>query len=488
MHHPVLHHCGAQHDAGIEAAIGREIAHAARIGAARFGFQLGNDLAGADLGCARDRARRKARKQRVERIFRRIEPPHHIADDVHHVAVAFDGEAVGDLHRPRRRHPAHIIAPEIEQHQVLGALLGIGEQAAFIGVILLAGLAARTRPGDGADRDLTLSHPHEDLRRGTDQREPRQIEEIEERRGVHPPQRAIQRQRGQGEGAGEALGEHHLEDVARKDVVLRAQGHRLVIVGRDHRGEIGEGIGHRFARGDRQGGAELAQGRIDPLPRTCHGSGGVARLPDRGDGEQRIGQPVEHQNDRGAHEQHVGQVERAVGRAGQGLDQADGLIAEIADETGEGGGQALGHGIDAAGRGECAQFGQRIAFERGEGLGIELPVAVDLGCIAARAEHQIGIEPEQAVAPAHLAALDRFEQEVAAPRHDQPPRRAHRRIAVGDDPPPHQRSTPFGERGYGTFGIVGQASGRSGHEAITPAPIARQRAACARRQSPPHCG
>jgi hypothetical protein len=55
------------------------------------------------------------------------------------------------------------------------------------------------------------------------------------------------------------------------------------------------------------------------------------------------------------------------------------------------------------------------------------------------AEHQIGIEPEQAVAPAHFATLHRFEQEIAAFRHDQLARGADRGLAVGDQLAPDQR-------------------------------------------------
>jgi hypothetical protein len=50
MHHAVLEHGGAQHDAAIDRAIGREIADAAGIGAARFGFEFGDDPQARTLG------------------------------------------------------------------------------------------------------------------------------------------------------------------------------------------------------------------------------------------------------------------------------------------------------------------------------------------------------------------------------------------------------------------------------------------------------
>src|SRR3546814_5397241 len=47
------------------------------------------------------------------------------------------------------------------------------------------------------------------------------------------------------------------------------------------------------------------------------------------------------------------------------------------------------------------------------------PVAVDPRGITRHLEHQVGVEPDQAVASARLAAFDRFEHPVAAPRLDQ---------------------------------------------------------------------
>src|SRR5690606_11571885 len=52
VHDAVLHHGGAQDDAGIDRAVGREVADAASVGAARLGLEFGDDLTGADFGCA----------------------------------------------------------------------------------------------------------------------------------------------------------------------------------------------------------------------------------------------------------------------------------------------------------------------------------------------------------------------------------------------------------------------------------------------------
>ncbi len=160
---------------------------------------------------------------------------------------------------------ADIVAPEIEQHQVLGAFLGIGEQAFLVGGVLVLGLAARAGAGDRADRHFAVAHADEDLGARADHREARQVEEIEERRGVHPPQRAVEVERRQREGAGEALGEHDLEDVARLDVVLRLEHHasRTRPSGITGSSAIsGRSASLQRCR-DRPG--ELPQGFVDPL-------------------------------------------------------------------------------------------------------------------------------------------------------------------------------------------------------------------------------
>jgi hypothetical protein len=61
---------------------------------------------------------------------------------VHHVAVVFQEELVGDADTAEFRDPAGIVAAEIEQHEVLGALLGIGEKLRAQALVLLGCFAA----------------------------------------------------------------------------------------------------------------------------------------------------------------------------------------------------------------------------------------------------------------------------------------------------------------------------------------------------------
>ena len=47
---------------------------------------------------------------------------------MHDLAVIFEDERVGDLLAPDLSHAAHVVAAKVEQHEMLGPLLGIGEQ------------------------------------------------------------------------------------------------------------------------------------------------------------------------------------------------------------------------------------------------------------------------------------------------------------------------------------------------------------------------
>ena len=74
---------------------------------------------------------------------------------MHDVRVALDHHALGDLHAAGGGDAADVVAPEIDQHHVLGALLRIGEQ--FLGDAASAsGVAPRGRvPAIG--RSVTVS-------------------------------------------------------------------------------------------------------------------------------------------------------------------------------------------------------------------------------------------------------------------------------------------------------------------------------------------
>src|ERR1700730_14119610 len=97
VHHAVLDQRGAHHDAAVELAGGGEIADRAGVEPALLLLEVVEDLHRPHLGRARDRAGRKARRQRVERVVFAVEVALHVGYDVHHLAEALDEELLGHL-------------------------------------------------------------------------------------------------------------------------------------------------------------------------------------------------------------------------------------------------------------------------------------------------------------------------------------------------------------------------------------------------------
>ena len=99
---------------------------------------------------------------------------------MHHVAVALDEEALGHLDRADLRDAADIVAAEIEQHQMLGALLRIGQQFGRQRFVL--GRASCRADGcrrSGRMTHLAVAHAHQDFGTGADDLEAAEVEEAE---------------------------------------------------------------------------------------------------------------------------------------------------------------------------------------------------------------------------------------------------------------------------------------------------------------------
>jgi len=88
---------------------------------------------------------------------------------------------------------------------MFGSFLGIGEQAGAVLGILGGRFAARPGAGDRPDRHLAVARPTRISIDEADQREAWKVEEIEEGRGIDPPQRPGRGRSRQGERRGEAL-------------------------------------------------------------------------------------------------------------------------------------------------------------------------------------------------------------------------------------------------------------------------------------------
>ena len=116
-------------------------------------------------------------------------------------------EEAGDLDRPGPAHARQVVAPEIDEHHVLGAILVRGEQP--LGVTL-AGLR---RAGDRVQRGTRPLALHQGLGRRADQGDSVELEQEQVGRGVDAAQRPVEGERRDGGRPLGALGEDDLEGV-----------------------------------------------------------------------------------------------------------------------------------------------------------------------------------------------------------------------------------------------------------------------------------
>src|SRR5690606_18934232 len=120
----VLDHRSADGDRGVHVAVPAEVTHRAAVDAALDRLQLVDDLHGADLGCAAQGAGGQGGAQHVERRNARLHPADHVGGDVHDVGEALHHHLLGDPHRAGGGDAADVVAAQVDQHQVLGDLLG----------------------------------------------------------------------------------------------------------------------------------------------------------------------------------------------------------------------------------------------------------------------------------------------------------------------------------------------------------------------------
>ncbi len=215
-------------DRRVEVAVVAEVADGAAVQAAPLPFGRGDELHRPDLGRARQRAGREDRPQRVERVELRPEPRLDVRHEVEDVAVALDLHVLADGDRPGARHAPEVVAPEVDEHHVLGPLLRVALE--LLGQErVLAGVGA-TRPGAGdrVGRQAVALDLEEQLGRGADDLEGRRPDEEQVRARVDPAERPVEAdpvERDTGRGVGRQLerlapGEDDLDRLAGRDRVL----------------------------------------------------------------------------------------------------------------------------------------------------------------------------------------------------------------------------------------------------------------------------
>ena len=145
-----------------------------------------------------------------------------VAHDVHDVGVVLDLHQLVDADRTRRRDAAQVVAAQVHEHDVLGALLLVGEQVGAQPAVLGGRRTARTRAGERAREHGVAFDAHERLGTRADERHVAGADVEHVRRRVHGPKHAVEVEPVSLVRRRVALREHDLEDVARHDVLLGA--------------------------------------------------------------------------------------------------------------------------------------------------------------------------------------------------------------------------------------------------------------------------
>jgi hypothetical protein len=129
-------------------------------------LQLFNDFHGPHLGRAAERAGSEAGAQGIDRGQLGLEPALDGADNMHHVRAALDEHEPVHLYGAVLAYASHVVAAQVDQHYVLGALLFVAEH--FLGerLVFLFRCAAGSRAGDGPVFHFALVDAHQQLRRG----------------------------------------------------------------------------------------------------------------------------------------------------------------------------------------------------------------------------------------------------------------------------------------------------------------------------------
>ena len=98
--------------------------HGAGIDLARHRLQLMNDLKGPDLGRAGHRPGRKGGPDEVTVAGLRVQTPAHVRYQMPYPWVGFGVEQAGDLDAAGHAGPAEIVPHQVDDHHVLGSVLG----------------------------------------------------------------------------------------------------------------------------------------------------------------------------------------------------------------------------------------------------------------------------------------------------------------------------------------------------------------------------
>ena len=114
---------------------------------------------------------------------------------MHHVAVPLDHHHVREFDGAVLGNAPHVVAAQVDQHDVFGTLLRVGQQLVGQRRSSCVGRAAAAGAGERPDGHLAVDDADHDLGRTADERDVGRAQVEHEGAGVHDPQRAIDLER-----------------------------------------------------------------------------------------------------------------------------------------------------------------------------------------------------------------------------------------------------------------------------------------------------
>ena len=141
---PAVGHERPDQDRGLHRAVGADPAERARVRAAAHGLEGFEDLHRPDLRRARDGPARKRRGHEVEGVVAVGQDAGDRRDEVLHRDRPLEPAQARDPDAARPTDAPEVVAQDVDDHHVLGAILGAGEQLA--GERAVGGPVATARP------------------------------------------------------------------------------------------------------------------------------------------------------------------------------------------------------------------------------------------------------------------------------------------------------------------------------------------------------
>ena len=258
--------------------------------------------------------------------------------------VALHLHELHDFDRARSAHPAEIVAAEVHEHQVLGALLLVGEEALDEVGILFRSRAAWPRAGDGVHPAPAVVDRHQRLRRGADDVESNatvrgtwHAQQVHIGTRIGHSQHAVHVERRSGAGSIEPLGQHHLEGISGANELLDVIHGREVVGTRCARVHHAPGLGVIRRHRGRRRSLQITRHRIDALNRVmpCLVHAVVRRVVVDGIRDQQDGAVgvVQHRQVSGEQEAHLGNPDLVGVAIGQALPPAHRVVGHVADHA-----------------------------------------------------------------------------------------------------------------------------------------------------------